>query len=330
MGLTYKQAGVDIDKAALLTQKIRALAGKTPRRGALGEIGGFGGQICLDKKKYKEPVLVSGADGVGTKLVIAERLRRYDTVGIDLVAMCVNDVLAQGAQPLFFLDYLAMGRLNINKAVKLIKGIAEGCRQANCALIGGETAELPGVYSKNRCELAGFAVGVAERKKLVDGRRIRHGDKIIGLASSGLHSNGYSLVRRLADMGKLTLSKELLTPTRIYVRPVLKILEKYPINGLAHITGGGLLDNIPRILPAKREAAIFSGSWPIPPVFSLLAGAGRIKESEMFRTFNMGIGYVIIVPSGQEKKIMRTLNRLGEASFLIGEIKKGRRRVLIA
>lgn len=336
-GMTYRSAGVDIDAGNRLVGLIRNLVKPTYRPEVLDEVGGFGGQFRLDVSKYKEPVLVAGADGVGTKLRVAMEMGVHHTVGIDLVAMCVNDVLAQGAEPLFFLDYLAVGKLVPEQAAEIIKGVAEGCRQAGCALLGGETAEMPDMYGPSDYDLAGFAVGVAERSRIIDGSAIEAGDAILGLASNGLHSNGYSLARKvllgpvedkpalglgdpIAELG-CTLGEELLKPTRIYVPLVLPLLEKYEIHGLAHITGGGLVDNIGRILPPGLVAAIRSNSWPVPPIFKLIQERGQVIEAEMRRVFNLGLGYVIVAPPPAAEAMAAELSRQGERCWLVGEVK---------
>ena len=330
--LTYADAGVDIDKANKLTCLISEIAKRTSRSGVMGEIGGFGGLFSLNVANLERPVLVSSTDGVGTKLKIAAMLDKHDTVGIDLVAMCINDVIVQGAKPLFFLDYLSMGKLNNDRAAAIIKGIGEGCIQAKCALIGGETAEMPGYYEGNEYDLAGFAVGIVDNSKIIDGTEIRVGHKLIGLASSGLHSNGYSLVRKLCfdilklkldqeipELGK-TLGQELLAPTRIYTDPILSLIKDLPIHGLAHITGGGIVDNILRIIPQACNIMIRKGSWDVPPIFSFLQEAGNISELEMMRTFNNGIGMVIVVPDNASEDLQQRLAAMNEKAFLIGEV----------
>lgn len=330
--LTYAGAGVDIDKANELTCIISEIAKRTSRSGVMGEIGGFGGLFSLNVANLERPVLVSSTDGVGTKLKIAVMLDKHDTVGIDLVAMCINDIIVQGAKPLFFLDYLSMGRLNNERAAAVIKGIGEGCIQAKCALIGGETAEMPGYYENNEYDLAGFAVGIIDNSKIIDGTEIRVGHKLIGLASSGLHSNGYSLVRKLCfdilklkldqeipELGK-TLGEELLTPTRIYTDPVLSLINNLPVHGLAHITGGGIVDNILRTIPQACNIRIRKGSWEVPPIFSFLQEAGNISEPEMMRTFNNGIGMVVVVPDNVSEDLQQRLAAMNEKAFLIGEV----------
>ncbi len=330
--LSYREAGVNIDEGAKLVNLIKPAVRKTFRKEVLGDIGGFGALFSATFKGLKDPVLVSSTDGVGTKLIVAFMADKHSTVGIDLVAMSVNDILVSGAEPLFFLDYFATGRLDAIRASQVVKGIAEGCRIAGCALIGGETAEMPGLYRPGEYDLAGFAVGVVDRKKLINGSKIKAGDKIIGLASSGLHSNGYSLARKVIFEAlnlnvnsvpkgfKEDIGTVLLTPTRIYVKPVLKLLKEHNILGMAHITGGGFTDNIPRVLPKGLKAVIDKGSWPIPPIFKLIQNGGGIEEAEMFRTFNCGIGLVLIVRAKDEGPVKKMLKRLGEKAYTIGEI----------
>jgi phosphoribosylformylglycinamidine cyclo-ligase len=335
---------VDIEAGEKLVKRIEGIAKSASRPEVLSGIGGFGGLFRFPAAKYQDPVLVAGTDGVGTKLKVAALCGRFDSVGIDLVAMCVNDLLALGAEPLFFLDYLAVRKLEPAWAEEVIKGIARGCRMANCALLGGETAEMPGVCREGEYELAGFAVGVVERDKIIEGSGIKAGDRIIGLASQGLHSNGYSLVRKVFDLDEVggadrlkrrvegpgrTLGEELLEPTRIYVKPILKVLEKFEIRGLAHITGGGMAGNIPRILPQGCKAIIHKGSWPILPVFSILQKEGKIAEEEMFKVFNMGIGMVAVVPGNEVDGIRAALTEEGETPYLLGEIGEGKKEVEI-
>jgi phosphoribosylformylglycinamidine cyclo-ligase len=330
---TYKEAGVDIEAGNSFVQKIKPLVKSTFRPEVMAEIGGFGGLFSLNTAKYKSPVLVSGTDGVGTKLKLAFLADRHDTVGIDLVAMCVNDIVVQGAEPLFFLDYLATGKLDPDKAAQIVAGIADGCRQAGCALIGGETAEMPGFYADGEYDIAGFTVGVVEKDLIIDGSSITNGNKLIGIGSTGLHSNGYSLARRIIfdRMGlsidsplpgtDLTVADELLTPTRIYVRSVMNLLKDFRINGIAHITGGGLLENVPRVLPKGCAANIKLGSWTVPAIFSILQEAGDVEQTEMYRTFNMGIGMVLAVAKTDVDDILSRLSGLGEKAWLIGEVK---------
>lgn len=338
-GLTYADAGVDIDAGNKAVELMKDTVRSTFRPGVLTDIGSFGGLFALDKDRYREPVLVSGTDGVGTKLRVAMLMGRHDTVGIDAVAMCVNDILVQGAEPLFFLDYLAMGRLVPEKVAAIVSGVAEGCRRAGCALIGGETAEMPGFYGPEEYDIAGFAVGVVERDRIIDGRDITPGDLVIGLPSSGLHSNGYSLARKvllevagydtgtfLESLGR-TLGEAMLEPTRIYVKAVLPLLNRFKIKGMAHITGGGLTENVPRILPEGTGVEFRMGSWPVPPVFELIRDKGNIEADEMLRTFNMGIGLVLVVASEEAGAVMADLSGRGETSYLIGRVAKGRRVV---
>jgi len=332
--VTYKDAGVDIDSGNSFVKMIKPMVKATYRPEVIADLGGFGGLFSLNSSKYRQPVLVSGTDGVGTKLKLAFMADKHDTVGIDLVAMCVNDIIVQGAEPLFFLDYLATGRLVPEKASEVVKGIAQGCSLAGCALIGGETAEMPGFYSEGEYDLAGFAVGVVERDNIIDGSSITVGNKLIGINSNGLHSNGYSLARKvLFDIMGLginsplpgldcTVAEELLTPTRIYVKTVLNLIRDFRINGIAHITGGGLLENVPRILPNGCKAIIAKDSWAVPPIFPLLQQGGGIEEMEMFRTFNYGIGMVLVVPDNEAEEILIRLSGLSEQAFVIGEVAK--------
>ena len=330
--LSYRDAGVDIDAGDQLVDNIKPFARRTLREGVLGGIGGFGALFEVPKK-YKEPVLVSGTDGVGTKLKLAFQLNRHDTVGIDLVAMSVNDILVQGAEPLFFLDYFACGKLDVATATQVIQGIALGCEQAGCVLIGGETAEMPGMYPPGEYDLAGFAVGAVEKSKIIDGSRIVPGDQVLGLASSGVHSNGYSLVRKVVEAANAdlssrldgrTLGETLLAPTRIYVKSVLAAIEQVPIKGLAHITGGGLVENVPRVLPEHVCAEMRQKAWPRPAVFEWLKSNGNIVESEMHRVFNCGIGMVAIVAAQDAQRALNALQGQGEQAFLIGEIRARR------
>jgi phosphoribosylformylglycinamidine cyclo-ligase len=334
LGITYKKSGVNIDEGERLVKLIKPIAKKTARQEVVAGIGGFGALFGLNLKKYKKPVLVSSTDGVGTKLKIAFMMKRHDTVGIDLVAMGVNDIIVNGAEPLFFLDYFATGRLDAKTAAQVIKGIAKGCRQAGCALVGGETAEMPGFYKDGEYDLAGFAVGIADKGKIIDGRKIKPGDKIIGLASSGLHSNGYSLARKVIfDTLKLNLKSrvtglrksigdELLTPTKIYVKTVATLKKEFNIKGIAHITGGGLIENIPRILPGICKAKIFKDSWRLPSIFQIIQKAGSIEELEMLRTFNCGIGMVLIVDGKDADNAIKRLKTIKETPFLLGTIEK--------
>jgi phosphoribosylformylglycinamidine cyclo-ligase len=335
--LTYADAGVDISKAGEFVKAIKAIASKTPRTGVMGEIGGFGGLYSLNMSDYERPVLVSATDGVGTKLKIAFMMNKHDTIGIDLVAMCVNDVAVQGAKPLFFLDYLSMGQLRTDVAEQIVEGIAEGCRQAQCALIGGETAEMPGLYTNDEYDLAGFAVGIVDNDKIVDGSEIKVGHKLVGIASSGLHSNGYSLVRKICfDLLKLnmdtnipefgkTLGEELIIPTRIYVDTILRLCKEFPIHGLAHITGGGIDENIIRVLPTACGVVIHEDAWPVPPVFKFLREAGNVEPSEMHRTFNMGLGLIAVVPPQAAQDIVERVAGMNEKGYVIGEVVQNRK-----
>jgi len=317
--LSYRDSGVDIDAGDALVEAIKPFARRTLRPEVLGGLGGFGA-LCEIPKKYRHPVLVSGTDGVGTKLKLAFALQRHDTVGIDLVAMSVNDVLVQGAEPLFFLDYFASGKLEVPVAAQVIKGIAVGCERAGCALIGGETAEMPGMYAQGEYDLAGFCVGVVEKERILDGRSIAPGDALLGLASSGPHSNGYSLIRKILERGKPPFDP--LEPTRIYVKPVLKLLESVPVKGLAHITGGGVVGNVPRILPPGTRAVIRKNAWPRPEVFKWLQQTGNVAEDEMWRVFNCGIGMVVVVPRDQVQAARTLLEREGERVYEIGAIEQ--------
>ncbi len=330
--LTYKDAGVDIDKADLFVKEVKELAKQTFTPGVMGEIGGFGGLFSLTTENLDTPVLVSSTDGVGTKLKIAFMMDKHDTIGIDLVAMSVNDIAVQGSKPLFFLDYLSMGKLDTKIATSVLRGIAEGCRQAKCALIGGETAEMPGMYAPGEYDLAGFAVGIVENAKIIDGSDIGVDNQLVGVASSGLHSNGYSLVRKICfDILKLkidahiaeigcSIGEELLRPTRIYAQTILRLIRDFPIHGLAHITGGGIAENVVRILPNACGAVLKRGSWDIPPIFSVLQRAGRVSDHEMLRTFNNGIGLVLVVPEKVTQEVLERLDALDEKAFVIGEI----------
>ena len=327
--LTYRDAGVDIEAGDALVERIKPMAQRTMRPEVLGGIGGFGALFEVSKK-YKNPVMVSGTDGVGTKLKLAFRMKKHDTVGIDLVAMSVNDILVSGAEPAFFLDYFACGKLDVGVAADVIKGVAEGCEQAGCALIGGETAEMPGMYDPNEYDLAGFAVGLVDKHKIIDGSKVAKGDVVIGLASSGPHSNGFTLIRKViavsgADLfepfeGDKTLGQTLLEPTRIYVKPVLATLEKIEVKGLAHITGGGLTENIPRVLPEGVAAKLDGSKWTMPWVFRWLRKQGNIEDAELQRTFNCGIGMVMVVSKADANAAVATLAAHGVEAFEIGEI----------
>lgn len=335
--LTYRDAGVDIEAGESLVERIKPLVQKTQRPECLGNIGGFGGLFELPIDRYRRPVLVSGTDGVGTKLKLAVILDRHDTIGIDLVAMCVNDVLVLGAEPLYFLDYFATGRLSPEHAQSVIAGIATGCEAAGAALIGGETAEMPGIYSPGEYDLAGFCVGVVEKDQIIDGSHIRAGDQVLGLASSGLHSNGYSLARAVLErssaaldqsIGETTLGEALLAPTRIYVRSILALLKAVPIHGIAHITGGGLPGNIPRVLPGNCDCRIDATAWPRPEIFQWLQSEGSIDDTEMLRTFNCGIGLVIIVSSDTAAQAHEMLEASGETVYRLGEVQAGSRGIV--
>ncbi len=328
-GLNYRDAGVDIDAGNALVERIKPAVKSTNREGVVTGIGGFGGLFQLDTQRYKQPILVSGTDGVGTKLLLARQLDRHDTIGIDLVAMCVNDILTCGAEPLFFLDYYATGKLKIDNAQAVIEGIAEGCRQSGCALIGGETAEMPGMYGEEEYDLAGFTVGVVDRPKLIDGSRIEAGHVVLGLSSSGPHSNGYSLIRKVLEisgddpsmpMAESTLGDALIAPTRIYVKSILPLLEKHQLDGLAHITGGGISENIVRVIPEQLGLEIDLSSWQLPPVFEWLQSRGKISEQEMLRTFNCGIGMVIIATAASAAAISEALAEAGETVYQLGRV----------
>ena len=322
--LTYRNAGVDMDAGDALVEAIKPFAKRTMRPEVLAGLGGFGA-LCALPAKYKEPILVSGTDGVGTKLKLAFMLNRHGTVGIDLVAMSVNDVLVQGAEPLFFLDYFACGKLDTNVATNVIRGIAKGCEEAGCALIGGETAEMPGMYPEGEYDLAGFCVGVVEKERIIDGKTIQAGDVLLGLASSGPHSNGFSLIRRILGDAKPNsgLADSLMEPTRIYVKPVLKLLAAVKVKGLAHITGGGLVGNVPRMLPQGMRAVLRKKMWPRPELFSLLQKDGNIAEAEMHRVFNCGIGMVLCVARDQVAAATMLLKREGELAYEIGFVEAG-------
>ena len=331
-GDLYREAGVDLDKANELVRRIRPIVRSTFSGGVITDIGGFGGLFSLNCQDIKNPVLVSATDGVGTKLKISFLANKHDTVGIDLVAMCVNDIVVQGARPLFFLDYLALGRMDLDIVEQLVSGIAAGCKQAGCSLIGGETAEMPGFYQEGEYDMAGFAVGLVDNAGIIDGSTIRVGHRIVGLASSGLHSNGYSLVRRIfldklglkpdsfvPELGR-TVAEELLEPTRIYVEPVLNVLRKYRVAGMAHITGGGFYDNIERILPKACRAVVREGTWSVPPVFRFLREQGGVSGEEMNRVFNNGIGYIIVTEPGEAEEMVSFLSAMHLGVSIIGEI----------
>lgn len=328
----YSEAGVDIDKGNAFVEEIKEIVASTHQRGVLGGIGGFSSHIAIDTTKYEKPVIVNSTDGVGTKLAIAHLCNKHDTIGIDLVAMCVNDLIVGGATPLCFLDYFAVGKLDLAIAKDVVAGIAEGCRQAHCSLVGGETAEMPGLYQGKDYDLAGFVTGIVDRDAIIDGSDIRAGDKIIGITSSGLHSNGYSLVRKICftdhnlsvnqhiDELGCPLGEELLKPTRIYVQSVLNVMKNYPINGMVHNTGGGFIDNIPRILPKGYKAVLDAAQWPVPPIFPYLQTLGEIPIEEMYRTFNMGIGLLVIVDEAKASDIRHHFEAVGEEAYIIGEV----------
>ena len=341
MAKSYEEAGVNISLANQIVKEIKPLVKKTFTPGVISDIGSFGGLFSLAGEKCEEPVLVSGTDGVGTKLKIAFQLDKHDTVGIDLVAMSVNDIITCGAKPLFFLDYISTGKLEKEKTISLIKGIVEGCKIAGCALLGGETAEMPDFYPPGEYDLAGFAVGISDRKKIIDGSHIEEGNQVIGLASNGLHSNGFSLVRKAllednkfilngrVDALENTLGEELIKPTTIYVKAILDLTKKFNILGIAHITGGGLIENIPRILPEGFSVEINSGSWQKPSIFSLIQKEGKIAEQEMYRTFNMGIGMVLIVSNSEAEKILEELESINCEAYLIGQVIKGNKETIV-
>lgn len=329
---TYRDAGVDIEAGDEFVRRIKSLVRTTFRPEVVSDLGGFGGLFRFPSKEYKEPILVSGTDGVGTKLKVAAMLDRHDTIGIDLVAMCVNDVLVNGAEPLFFLDYLATGKLEVSKAESIVKGIVAGCRDAGCALIGGETAEMPSCYPDHEYDLAGFVVGVVERANIIDGKKVANGDIAIGLSSTGLHSNGFTLARQvlfeqegwtgttqLSELDR-TLGDILLEPTKIYVKQVRALLTDCDIHGLAHITGGGLTGNVPRVLPSHCEMLIKRGAWPIPDIFDVIQQSGHVEQDEMYRVFNMGIGMVVIVAPEDVDRVLAHTKNLGESAYVIGEV----------
>lgn len=331
---SYKDSGVDVEKGDSFVRAIKTMVEATFRPEVMTKIGGFAGCVSLNLERYRKPILVSSTDGVGTKLKIAFLMDRHDTVGIDLVAMCVNDIVVSGARPLFLLDYFATSRLDQEKAIQVVSGIAKGCLEAECSLIGGETAEMPGFYGEGEYDLAGFAVGIVEDTQMIDGSGVTVGDRLIGIASSGLHSNGYSLVRKVVlehhrmDLGKKVeeigevLGEALLRPTRIYVKTVLNLVRDFKIGGIAHITGGGVTGNLPRVIPTGCKAVVHKGTWDIPPIFPFLKERGNIPEDEMFKTFNNGIGMVLIVKIKEAGEILERLNSMGEKAFLIGEVGK--------
>jgi phosphoribosylformylglycinamidine cyclo-ligase len=336
--VTYREAGVDIDAGEELVERIKPLVRRSMRREVLGGIGGFGALVEVPLDRYRKPVLVSGTDGVGTKLRLAIDTHRHDTVGIDLVAMCVNDVVVQGAEPLFFLDYFATGKLDVGVGERLIGGIVVGCVQAGCALVGGETAEMPGMYHGEDYDLAGFCVGIVEKDRIIDGSATRAGDVVLGLPSSGPHSNGFSLIRKIlqvagadlnAPIDGVSLVDRLMAPTRIYVKPLLRLIAELPVHGLAHITGGGLLENIPRVLPDGLEVILERKSWPRQAVFDWLQRQGQVAEGEMNRVFNCGIGMTVHVAAANADRAVRILRETGQEAFVIGEVRAGTRGVVI-
>ncbi len=336
--VTYREAGVDIDAGEDLVERIKPLVRRTMRREVLGGLGGFGALVEVPLDRYRRPVLVSGTDGVGTKLRLAIDAHRHDTVGIDLVAMCANDVVVQGAEPLFFLDYFATGKLDVAVGARLIAGIAEGCVQAGCALVGGETAEMPGMYHGDDYDLAGFCVGIVEKDRIIDGAGTQAGDIVLGLASSGPHSNGFSMIRRILkvsgadlsmDIDGQTLLERLMAPTRIYVRPLLALIGLVPVRGLAHITGGGLLENIPRVIPAHLEVVLERKAWPRAAIFDWLQGSGQVADAEMHRVFNCGIGMTVQVAAGDVAQALAVLQAAGQDAAVIGEVRRGTRGVVI-
>ena len=337
--VTYRDAGVDIDAGEELVERIKPKVARAMRREVLGGIGGFGALVELPMDRYRKPVLVSGTDGVGTKLRLAIDTGRHDTVGIDLVAMCVNDVVVQGAEPLFFLDYFATGKLDVDVAERVIAGIVEGCVQAGCALVGGETAEMPGMYHGEDYDLAGFCVGVVEKDRIIDGSNTAAGDVVLGLPSSGPHSNGFSLIRKIIELGGADLEAEvggavladlLMAPTRIYVRPLLALLHELPVHGLAHITGGGLVDNIPRVIPEGLEVVLERNAWPRMAVFEWLQAQGRVTDAEMYRVFDCGIGMTVQVAAHDADRAVAILRAAGQPALRIGEVRSGARGVVIA
>lgn len=327
--LSYKDAGVDIDAGNALVDRIKTVVKETRRPEVMGGLGGFGA-LCAIPQKYKEPILVSGTDGVGTKLRLAMDLNRHDSIGIDLVAMCVNDLIVQGAEPLFFLDYYATGKLNVDIAATVVTGIAEGCKQSGCALVGGETAEMPGMYQGGDYDIAGFCVGVVEKSDIIDGSKVKEGDTLIALASSGPHSNGYSLVRKIIEVSQTnpnqerlngkTLADHLLAPTKIYVKSILNLIPQVNIHAIAHITGGGFWENIPRVLPENTQAVIDENSWQWPDVFNWLQQAGNVSRHEMYRTFNCGVGLIIALPESEANRAIQLLNESGEQAWQLGTI----------
>jgi len=322
--ISYKDAGVDINRGNLFIKQIKSLVSSTKKRGSLTDIGSFSGLFSIDPKRYKQPVLVSSTDGVGTKLIVAQELGAHNGVGFDLVGMCVNDVATTGAQPLFFLDYIATGGLNPKVLKSVIRGISSACKEAGYALIGGETAEMPGMYKPGEYDLAGFCVGIVDRKNIIDGSTIKKGDILLGLASNGIHSNGYSLVRKvLSKKEQKALKTEILKPTRLYTKPLLSLQKKVRVKGIAHITGGAYIDKIPRIIPKGLSAEIRRGSWPVPKIFSLIQQRGNIKDREMYRVFNMGIGMIVVISPKEIKRAQEVLSTFKIRSWPVGEIVKG-------
>lgn len=337
MSKAYEQAGVNIEAGYEAVQRMKSHVARTERKGIMGTFGGFGGMFDLSSLNLKEPVLISGTDGVGTKLKLAFMVDKHDTIGVDAVAMCVNDIVAQGAEPLYFLDYVAVGKAVPAKIEQIVKGVADGCVQSGAALIGGETAEMPGLYDEDEYDLAGFAVGACEKKDIVTGERIAEGDVLVGLASSGVHSNGYSLVRKIvfADKGYTPdqivegyedlgpIGEALLTPTKIYAKPVLDMLKEADVHGMAHVTGGGFYENLPRMMPEGLATEVELGSWPVLPIFDFLAEQGELKQKDLFNVFNMGIGYVLAVPAADAEKVIAVAARHGEKAYKIGQVVAG-------
>lgn len=337
MSKAYEQAGVNIEAGYEAVQRMKSHVERTARKGIMGTFGGFGGMFDLSELNLKEPVLISGTDGVGTKLKLAFMVDKNDTIGIDCVAMCVNDIVAQGAEPLYFLDYVAVGKAVPEKIEQIVKGVADGCVQSGAALIGGETAEMPGLYEEDEYDLAGFAVGAAEKANIVTGEKIQEGDVLVGIASSGVHSNGYSLVRKImfadagftpdtvvADYEQLgPIGEALLTPTKLYAKPVLDVLKEVDVHGMAHITGGGFYENLPRMMPAGLATEVDLGTWPVLPIFDLLAEQGKLQQKDLYNVFNMGIGFVLAVPAAQAEKVIELVEKHGEKAYTIGRVVAG-------
>lgn len=337
MSKAYEQAGVNIEAGYEAVQRMKSHVERTARKGIMGTFGGFGGMFDLSELNLKEPVLISGTDGVGTKLKLAFMVDKHDTIGIDCVAMCVNDIVAQGAEPLYFLDYVAVGKAVPEKIEQIVKGVADGCVQSGAALIGGETAEMPGLYEEDEYDLAGFAVGAAEKANIVTGEKIQEGDVLVGIASSGVHSNGYSLVRKImfadagftpdtvvADYEQLgPIGEALLTPTKLYAKPVLDVLKEVDVHGMAHITGGGFYENLPRMMPAGLATEVDLGTWPVLPIFDLLAEQGKLQQKDLYNVFNMGIGFVLAVPAAQAEKVIELVEKHGEKAYTIGRVVAG-------